>query len=71
MWTKDGTVATVHEHSSSMTRSSWNDLVYICQQNETGFSREHWLRHTKRDGALKVMETIAGTTEMVTALLRR
>jgi len=37
IWTKDGTVAAVHEYSDSMSGTSWNVLVYIYQQNEMDF----------------------------------
>ena len=36
IWTKDGTVAAVHEYSGSTSGTSWNVLVYIYQQNELG-----------------------------------
>jgi hypothetical protein len=37
IWTKEGIVAAVHEHSDSMSGTSWNILVYIYQHNEMGF----------------------------------
>jgi hypothetical protein len=37
IWTRDGTVAAVHEYSDSISRTSWNVLVYIYQHNEMGF----------------------------------
>lgn len=37
IWTKDGTVAAVHEYLDSMSGTSWNVLVYVYQQNELGF----------------------------------
>jgi hypothetical protein len=37
IWTRDGTVAAVHEYSDSISRTSWNVLVYIHQQSEMGF----------------------------------
>jgi len=37
IWTKDGTVAALHEYSDSMSGTSWNVLVYIYQHNEMGF----------------------------------
>ena len=67
LWTKDGTVAAVHEYSDSMSGTSWNVLVYIYQHNEMGFLVNSG--YVALNGmAFRVMETIAGTTEMVTAL---
>ena len=37
MWTKDGTVAAVHQYSNSNNGVNWNVLVYIYQQNDMGF----------------------------------
>ncbi len=37
IWTKDGTVATVHQQSDSNIGTNWNVFVYIYQQNEMGF----------------------------------
>lgn len=36
IWSKDGTVAAIHEYSDSTSERSWNVLVYIYQQNEIG-----------------------------------
>jgi hypothetical protein len=35
LWTKDGTIAAVHEYSDSTSGTSWS--VYIYQHNEMGF----------------------------------
>ena len=37
IWTKDGTVAAVHQYPDSSTRTNWNVLVYIYQQNYMGY----------------------------------
>ncbi len=37
IWTKDGTVATVHQYSSSNSGTNWNVLVFIYQQNNLGY----------------------------------
>ena len=37
MWTKDGTVAAVHQSPDSNTGTNWNVLVYIYQQNDMGY----------------------------------
>jgi len=37
IWTKDGTVAAVHQYSNSNNEANWNVLVYIYQQNDIGY----------------------------------
>jgi len=52
-----------------MSGTSWNVLVYIYQQNEMGFLVN--TGYVALNGmAFRGTETTAGTTEMVTALIR-
>ena len=37
IWTKDGTVAAVHQYQDSNTGTNWNVLVYTYQQNDMGY----------------------------------
>ena len=37
IWTKDGTVAAVHQYSDSNLGTNWSVLVYIYQQNDMGY----------------------------------
>src|SRR5438094_9978820 len=37
IWTKNGTVAAVHQYSDPGGGTNWNVLVYIYQQNEMGY----------------------------------
>ena len=37
IWTKNGTVAAVHQYSDSNSGANWNVLVYIYQQNDMGY----------------------------------
>ena len=37
VWTKDGTVAAVHQQTNSNNVPNWNVLVYIYQQNDIGY----------------------------------
>ena len=37
IWTKDGTVAAVHQYSDSNGGTNWNVLVYIYQQDDMGY----------------------------------
>lgn len=37
IWTKNGTVAAVHQYSDPGSETSWNVLVYIYQQNDMGY----------------------------------
>ena len=36
IWTKDGTVATVHQYSNSNNLTNWNVLVFTYQQSSVG-----------------------------------
>ena len=37
IWTKNGTVAAVHQYSDPGGGTNWNVLVYIYQQNDIGY----------------------------------
>jgi hypothetical protein len=37
VWTKEGTVAAVHQQTDSNNVPNWNVLVYIYQQNDMGY----------------------------------
>ncbi len=37
IWTKDGTVAAVHQSTNPSTSANWNALVYIYEQKVNGY----------------------------------
>jgi hypothetical protein len=37
IWTRDGTVATVHQYTDSKNVTNWNVLVFIYQRNSMGY----------------------------------